>query len=622
MRINKLNIKGFRGINRSFEFGDLNIISGINGSGKTTILSAISLCLIGYIPGHGKTPRAIFQNASRKSKLIPRKIEIYMETDEGKFLYEASEGKRNVINTKREGQVSDKSLVSTLVDKDAFFQKSSNEIVRSLLQMMAKEDSIDCVGDELHGILMEKVDMEKELVLEFIKDWKGKESIQEAQKAVSKSIYAVQSYSRGIVAEYEESLKKYENLSETDIRSKGEIDRDMRDMDAVDANETRLQVTQESLSELEKLIAEKSLSLSDLKKSGIPDMEKAAERLASMEEHLQTETPKNNELKLNEGRIYQEIESIDKDILKIGKKIEAIRKNPKECVLCGNWGDGWSDNILGSYRKELATLEQLRKDKYLDKENNNIEISASNVLLKENKKALKLRKQKLSEYQERNKTIEDLKVDIKRHETSIEVGKKTLAEINEFLKDKPNLEERNGIKALLIDELSNLKMVKSIEKDLERSKERKEFLEGVSGEIKKMNQRLKVQQEKEVNKVLNEGLEIIRQVASPIIDGEIIVDKKEGIGCLRGHSFIPMDCFSGSEKEIIQQSILLYLAQNTETRILMIDEFGRISEGNQNRVKMSLTEKLMEGKIDQVFLTVPNNEELSVGGIQIKDEAK
>ena len=66
MRVKNIIISGFRNIEKSktYSFKDKNYITGPNGSGKSTILQAIQLGALGYIPGSNKTNQAIFMNCN------------------------------------------------------------------------------------------------------------------------------------------------------------------------------------------------------------------------------------------------------------------------------------------------------------------------------------------------------------------------------------------------------------------------------------------------------------------------------------------------------------------------------------------------------------------------------
>lgn len=66
MKIRKLTIQGMHKVSqKSYEFNqDVTYFVGENGAGKSTILEAIQLGLLGYIPGYAKTNESIMKHAS------------------------------------------------------------------------------------------------------------------------------------------------------------------------------------------------------------------------------------------------------------------------------------------------------------------------------------------------------------------------------------------------------------------------------------------------------------------------------------------------------------------------------------------------------------------------------
>lgn len=66
MRLESIEIKGMHRIGSAgkiYQFNDTNYLTGPNGTGKSTILQAIQLVLLGYIPGTNKASSAIFGHA-------------------------------------------------------------------------------------------------------------------------------------------------------------------------------------------------------------------------------------------------------------------------------------------------------------------------------------------------------------------------------------------------------------------------------------------------------------------------------------------------------------------------------------------------------------------------------
>ncbi len=80
MQLEKINIKGFHNIeDKTYLLNDINYFYGLNGAGKTTILNAIQLALLGYIPGTNKTKSDIFKHAN--SNIMSVTLDITGESD-------------------------------------------------------------------------------------------------------------------------------------------------------------------------------------------------------------------------------------------------------------------------------------------------------------------------------------------------------------------------------------------------------------------------------------------------------------------------------------------------------------------------------------------------------------
>lgn len=79
MRIESITIEGMHKLNRptTYTFEDMNYIFGTNGAGKSTILQAIQLALLGYIPGTNKKVGDIFKHS------CGRKMEITLNLSDG-----------------------------------------------------------------------------------------------------------------------------------------------------------------------------------------------------------------------------------------------------------------------------------------------------------------------------------------------------------------------------------------------------------------------------------------------------------------------------------------------------------------------------------------------------------
>ena len=80
MKIKSVTISGLHniiGTAKTYQFKDINYIIGRNGAGKSTILQAIQLALLGYIPGTDKRTSEIFAHCSGRNM----KIELRLTND-------------------------------------------------------------------------------------------------------------------------------------------------------------------------------------------------------------------------------------------------------------------------------------------------------------------------------------------------------------------------------------------------------------------------------------------------------------------------------------------------------------------------------------------------------------
>ena len=71
LSIKKVTIEGMHNVKSvTYDFNKLTYLHGKNGAGKSTVMEAIQLALLGYIPGKGKTKELIFRHANNHTMAI------------------------------------------------------------------------------------------------------------------------------------------------------------------------------------------------------------------------------------------------------------------------------------------------------------------------------------------------------------------------------------------------------------------------------------------------------------------------------------------------------------------------------------------------------------------------
>lgn len=71
MKVNSVILEGFHNVLRKkYDFEDINYLHGLNGAGKSTVLQAIQLGLLGYVPGTNKTKQGIFSHSNSHTMAV------------------------------------------------------------------------------------------------------------------------------------------------------------------------------------------------------------------------------------------------------------------------------------------------------------------------------------------------------------------------------------------------------------------------------------------------------------------------------------------------------------------------------------------------------------------------
>ena len=144
MKIESITIDGMHKLNKptTYTFEDMNYIFGTNGAGKSTILQAIQLALLGYIPGTNKKIGDIFKHS------CGRKMEITLNLSGGVTIHKCWEKNAKSISY-TEDIIPEGTELSTIIgnaelpilDFSGFMGLSSNMLKAWFINFLPKLDS-------------------------------------------------------------------------------------------------------------------------------------------------------------------------------------------------------------------------------------------------------------------------------------------------------------------------------------------------------------------------------------------------------------------------------------------------------------------------------------------------
>ena len=147
MKIKSIRIAGMHKVNDAVYFvRNMTYLYGPNGVGKSTVLQAIQLAILGYIPGTDKNKTAIFKHCGNG-----RKMSVSVEFDNGWFIkreyYKTSKGITEDVKAAPSGITSSDilgSLELPVMDFNQFIGMTANKLKDWFVSFLPDEDtSID-----------------------------------------------------------------------------------------------------------------------------------------------------------------------------------------------------------------------------------------------------------------------------------------------------------------------------------------------------------------------------------------------------------------------------------------------------------------------------------------------
>ena len=576
MKISSVTICGMHKIKEhTYDFSNANYLYGPNGVGKSTVMQAIQLALLGYIPGTDKTTSAIFRHANGD------KMSVTVQFDDGTKIQRTwtKSGKSIKVETVPENLDASSFLSDTslpILDFNEFINMSSNKLKDWFIDFLPESAASVNWKSELSMAAPRELQLYPEILTKesgLIENLglNDLEAARERNKFYKEKISALKAdFAR--VQSTVQSLIYYDNcddsLNKVDILSKiGELEDARRTIDrnlvAVDKNN----IIKEKLSHLK--VNEFS-----------PAFEESAEYLSLKEEYKAI----SDEISAIQTKIDNSHKECNLLLAEVDSKNNIIAKGG-ECPYTNTVCDSIA-SMISKLTAEVETAKvKIADDEKVCREART-RLEELNSRMTEIKRSVSILKSDYSAYDTLKAQI-DSSVEGMDHTNLSAEDEKLKAELQNLRETLVQIEANDRYRALA-DELHKEKL--KIESSIEIYKAW-EKLTGVNGIQSKLMVAPFIDFSEEITKNLRTMFD------DPTIVAMFNVGEKANsfsFGMMRGSSYLDYDLLSSGEKCLYTLSLLIAInkASKSNCKLLLIDD---------------LLDHLDDDKIKSAFITLYND---------------
>jgi len=576
------NIKGTEG---HYNLERRVIITGDNSAGKSAILDAISIGMLGYHPKIGKTAQAIWRLSSGNP--------MFVVLDGDEFKWVEKNGKIQATSTR-------KPLTSPyMLSLKEFFGATKQNRIQVLLEASTPKKSEDIINDAYKAIEKDTPQLRRKeldkLRSQYIEDpmaffqnvieWSAK-VVSEARAAVTNSESMVaemtMNYEPGKFSDVSVDIKtaqgKLALLQQDVARRQSEYNANMRNV--VHARSVVESVAfDEDRYHKAKRWAVRDGEVQDLRVKA----DTARDALASAQADLASAKA------ACDGVVQRHAELVEK-LANLGKEMQ-------QCPTCGANHDGWLETAKDMFRAQLThwTAEKQKA----------VEVRYERAKVVE---ALKVEHTALQEkWQSFSSSVTKAKAYLSAYESQVaEVAsyKAVLDKAGDMVPPDERAEERMALEAeigrLEVAQRNFIAQTKA-ESELEAVRGRVWVCRRAVEEAVSMQKRVKVEHMKFTSEVVdtvvgNANLLIEKVLGQPLsFNGEEFFLGKASI-----------DTLSGSEELIVHAGIQMALAKSSPKLVMMMDELGRCDTARKSRL-IEVIDELIEKNVIRYFIGVDVN---------------
>lgn len=635
MKIESISAVNVKGRDFSHKLGPVTVIYGDNFSGKTAILDAIRIGLLGYHSKLGKQGSKLWKLAGQTRM----QMSVLLDFADGHRIF-------NEWNQKTDGTVSMTSDIpdglntpAILLDTNEYFNRTSAERIAFIFE---KSDpaTIGLADGELRDKIASIEVIPAKVCQQIMPNILSIYDTGETHHKIMKT--SVQSWLSTLV----ESLKSSKKLADQMRKKAADSLQSLKVMGGtapkdvsteLTAKEAGFKAVSEQLKAIESEIDRlQRLETQIFNLRGIAGLQEIPEttlneRIATLADSISKSAPPGqaNEEAARLGQLRAKSSGLKEQMQKLQNTIECIEAETqkhlkaKVCPTCKSKGDSWKESLaeanrirIGELKREIETLgkelEEVIKEGVALKAS--IETKEKAISARRREEAL-LAEQKtfLAEAKGRNARITSAKEQLK---TISDAGS------NVDVSKQKELSDKTG---LLSKEISDLLHQNDAYKVHLANKAKSAVAEAeairyqVEAEIcKQAIAKIVETQETVIAKVFNTILHKARAFTDGILRAPLAY-KDGDFGMETDEGWVSSDVFSGSEEALSFIGLSIALAQEAPIKVVLMDEFARIHPKRRPAVLQRMKDAIGLGIIDQFIAAIPDDFPATEGITVIKE---
>ena len=608
MKLNKITIQGMHNIQapKTYNLKDHNYFYGKNGAGKSTILQAIQLALLGYIPGYDKTNKGIYQHSNSKTmsvtlELLDNDKTITIERSWTK-LGQSIKADTNLTGTDNKIEDITNGLILPVYDFNDFMKLSSNKMKEWFLEFLPSSTVEINWESEISNVTMNYPysDNIKERILSYItqSDKDGKELILDLNSHIKELI----SYTKAQVDSTQNTIKELVRYDDAPIKSSEQIRDDINRLNQQKIDRERWLVNKERNQTLQTQLKWYEQTYSSDTVMNDPNLIKYENEIVNIRSKIYTMEEQHLLFK-------NKINELSEIVVELQHKLKAkkeIIQTDGICPLCKSH----IEHLVESAKNEVAELQVEFDNKYNELQSLKQQYEDSHIEFSDLDKQYNQAVQNSNKIKNAYNEMQNLRSQLKDIEDRDDLNTNYDEMIKELTDDLIKIEANNKYDEL-VTKLTADKI--RFENELDVLKELKKLTDVNGLQTKAIS-------ESPFNILKEKMDEILKAVFGPSYRSHFIEEGKSNsfdFGVIIDNTYVSYTTLSSGEKCMFTLAFTFALLSlsDCEIKVILVDDlFDHLDKDNANKLFTSLYN--MKDNIQTVFAGVNKCE--NYDGVEIR----